>query len=278
MRQYTIFFAFIILFTANLTLHAQTWRKFQSYCIKGDYSKANDLRAKSKAQDTLNPGWNYVLSEFYLLRDQPRYHIDSAFIFNQKALFSFNIIKKDNKALEKWKKAGIREYLLTEQNRKIQDLAFDSAQVINTILGYEHFMSLYTDTHLFAKARAARNELAFEQAKQRMDFTSFQDFLLKYPDAKQGAEARALYERLLFEKTTQSKTWQSFLEYLNTYPEGAYVDIARKEYLRRKLDDAYKGNTQTIYSYILEETSSPYLFEASDSIIKRNLVLSIAIS
>lgn len=197
---------------------------------KGDYADVEDHLAKSLESDPVNPGAYYIYSILFTETSFPRYNIDSAYYFVQKAMSDFQVA--DERTLRELTKNEIGFGDFENQNREIERRAFDRATDENSISSYQYFIDYYSKADQKEDAVTQRNALIYTEVQKENTWQAYLQFTKDYPDADQVSVALNNYERLLFLDKTDDGRLSSLEGFLKEYPETPY----RKETERKILE------------------------------------------
>ncbi len=239
-----------------------------------NYFKAKELFEKRLKKQECES--SYGLSIIYGRNDNPFYNLDSAF---QKVLLaesSWDSLSKKSK--EKAKEFNIDSTRIQEWKDSIDLKVFlkiRSKPSINKLISY---IDEHNDALQVEQAAVLRNQLAFEEAKAINSVLSYRTFLINYPNAVQFSEAQALAYLREFDELTKKgelKDYEQFVNHysLNPYREQAedsiyklmtiqpeienYHNFIKKHPRNRNVDKAWRA----IYSQYTSDYSSERLIE-----------------
>jgi len=195
----------------------------------GLYPAARKEFTKILTKDSLNPAANYGMAVLYFKNDFANRNTDSAYYFTMLGIRSLQQTMKPNDRL-KFEEFGARDANLSDLQTRINERAFQVADSINTVDGWDHFMNVYTTSLKMNEALQRRDEGAYENAKAEGNYQSMEDFMKKYPNSKQAVEANKSYEYLLYSSSTKDSSYQSYKDFMDKYPHSPYYNDAKANY------------------------------------------------
>jgi len=226
--------------------HAGNGDKALQHLNAGEYPKARTYLEKGLKKDSTNYAMHYLWATYFAASDNEARNVDSAYFHLKPALAGPDSTVKE-KVVRKNTYLGARPYNMQKLLAQLTEEAYDIADSLGTVAGWEHYIGLYPHSPRLAAAQANRNELAFEQAKAANTYESYKYFIEQYPLAAQipqaENEAKARYERLFYEEKTAPGTLQDYTEFIVLYPNNPYAAEAE--------DKVYEIETknQTILEY-----------------------------
>lgn len=251
-------------YVAHLSAQNKIFKSIQS----GQYAKAKEMIINALKKNHADPVMHYNAAWFYIQEDHADFRPDSAWYH---IVTCADILKKitDEKQMAKYAAQGVRPATVSLLQNVIEKRAYEIADSINTIDGWEHFITRFTGASRHGNAIEKRNALAFEAAKENFSYQSFKEFMEKYPNASQLTEARQLYESLLYKTLTQSATWKAYKDFIDKYPESPYVDEARAKYEQLLFEEyAAKHDAREYARFIKQYPDNRYVPQAEDSLYR----------
>jgi WG containing repeat len=194
---------------------------------KGKWEKAKSQLSKILSQDSIHAGAEYVLSRYFFSKENPDFHIDSAYTHIQRALYDYQ--HTTLKEREKLVKLPVDSLIITNYRKRIDSAAFARARQTNTEVAYLDFLKRFSSADQKKEAIALRDEVAYSTALTENTYDAFLRYLGKYPESAFASEARDQYERLLFESKTQDQKLATFESFLLQYPETPYRKEVEKQ-------------------------------------------------
>ncbi|UII28914.1 WG repeat-containing protein [Fulvivirga maritima] len=193
---------------------------------KGNVAKAEELVQKALEKDSALSSPYYVKAFILYETDSLYKQIDSAYFYMKSALGRFSAM--DEREVQKHKKEGVDSVSMLALKQKIDSVAYNRAEEVNTENSYIYFIENYAGALQEGEAIENRNALAYIKAKEINTYESYRNFMEKYPDAKQVVEAEEKYERLFYDKSTQDEHLDSYLSFLKKNPDTPYRNEAEE--------------------------------------------------
>jgi hypothetical protein len=226
---------------------------------KERWDKAKADIQKSLAKDSVDAGVEYLYSTYFFAPNSPAFHIDSAYVFVQKALIDLQQLKEKDR--DRLKRLSIDSGAMVELRHRIDSAAFTRAKSINTESSYLYFLSNFPTAMQRDEAASLRDEAAYQDAVKADTYQGFLQFIEKYPRAAREPEARQRYERLLYEAKTSARTLSSYEQFLREYPATPY----RREVERHIFElSTLSGRVESYVRFIQEFPRSPFASRARD--------------
>lgn len=197
------------------------------YLQKKKYTEARALLDKELKKDSLNAGAKYVYALYFSDKENPHYHIDTAYICIKQALQWF--AKTPEKQRKEWQKANIDVPNAQKLKTQIEQQAFEQAQIHNSLEKWKFFIEFYAEAMQVQQATEALHALAWQEAQRKKTIEGYEYFIQTYPLATQIPQAITQRDKLIFEKETQEKTYQSYFNFLLKYPQNQFVNQAANE-------------------------------------------------
>lgn len=226
-KQLLLLFTNILLFS-SVSFAGKVERAFKALEIY-NYFKAKELFEKKVNRHDAAAA--YGLSIIYSTNNNPFYALDSAKKYIQLSEQFFPNVS--DRKLQKYKEYGFDSTAILLLKDSIHHKKFKEVLKKNSIKGYNHFISNYSDAKQLEVVVSLRNELAFEQTKEIGTPEAYFMFMERYPNASQLSEARANYELSLYESITHSQSIESYSTFLEQYPESPFANKAQDEIYKR---------------------------------------------
>ncbi len=193
---------------------------------KGKWSKAYAQLTRAIAKDTINCVTSYVLAEYYFSKDNPAFHIDSAYRYTQKAIGDLQ--NSTTKQRERFYRFPLDSIELVRLRQKINRAAFTRARETDTEDAYNYFLTNFLLAEQRDTVTMLRDEAAYTDAVDKNSQEAFSDYLSKYPGSIRAADAKTKYESLLFYSMTSDQRLRSYEGYLRDYPNTAFQQQAEQ--------------------------------------------------
>jgi hypothetical protein len=188
---------------------------------KKNWPKADASLRKSLRKDTLNSLARYLVAYSFFQKDNPSFHLDSAYYYSLGALADYARTPARERA--KLKRFPFDSARIVTLRERIDSAAFQYALTENTEAGYIEFLRKHPlDLRHRPQAIELRNEVAYQTALREHTYQALLNFINKYPDAVRIAEAREHYDRLLYESLTKDKRLSTFESFLNEHPDSPF--------------------------------------------------------
>ncbi len=190
---------------------------------KKKYAKIHNKVKKQYKNNSEDVSANYDYSVLFSIIEYKLFNTDSSYNYIKKAeRLYFSSDKK-----EKLNKNKLNNESINNQVLLVCQLAFNKSVNDNTIENYNYFINKYTDNkQLIAEAVSKRNNLAFEIAKDINTILSFQNFIDTYPNSQEIAQAKKTRNSLAFTSANKINTIESFQQFIDTYPSAEEVSQA----------------------------------------------------
>lgn len=239
-------FIFItIFFLLSLQTYADRITNAYKQIQKGEFDKARDLLNKVLEKEPENAGALHVLAVYYFSDKNPRFDIDTAYNFVQKAIVFYKIANP--KDVADWTKDGISPDAAQQLKVEIEAKAFENAQKTNSVLAFQNFLDKFPTASQIPQAIIYRNQLAWLVAEKLNSLESYVAFIQKYPEAEQIKEAEKRRDKIIFEEATKSGKLKSYEDFLEENPTNFYRENAIRKVF--ELGTA-KHNKQTYTDFI----------------------------
>jgi hypothetical protein len=256
-------------------------RAAMSSLEKKKWEKSKAQLAKSLRKDTLNPTASYIYALYFFSKDNPAFHVDSAYYYTLRSLSEYG--RSDAKSRERMKRFPLDTVILSGLSRQIDSAAFEQTTRINTEDAYIKFLSVYTSSVHQMKAIELRNEVAWLAAIKEDTYQAFESYVAKYPSSARAAEAQKKYDQRLFETKTADKQLKSFETFLEQFPSSPYKREVEQQvfelmtasgttgsfekYLNKYPKSSFASRGQNLLYHILlesnQETESPVVWNDS---------------
>ncbi len=215
---------FLVLFF-TIGVNASTLSKgFEALEIH-DYFKAKSLFYKTLIKQPAAAA--YGLSVIYSRNNNPFYNLDSALHYAKISTNSF-WEKTSEKQKLKYKEYDVDTVSVCNQRDVVDEKCFVFANEINTIKGYNHFITNNVGALQIEQAVTNRNVLAYNDAKTTNTSYVYKLFIETYPKAEQINEAKARYDKQLFKEYTIDRTLASNVKFILEQPNSFYVSQAQQ--------------------------------------------------
>jgi len=251
-----IWVVFIVYLLAPVSkLHAQldseriAWNRLQS----GKWESSHRLLLKTLRKDTSNLKANYVLANWFFVKANPNFQIDSAHVYINKSIRNYDTLAVRDK--ERFLKFPIDSLILQALLTRIDSAAFERAKNANTEVSYIQFIKDFQTASQIENAIELRDEVSFLEALKANTYQSYHAYLSKYPQSHRAKDATDRYEKLLFEERTKNKRLASFKLFLKEYPESPYAGEAHRQVF--EISTA-SGKPEDFLNYVAEYPSSNY--------------------
>lgn len=143
---------------SNLLL-AQNYDKLLN---KGQYEQALDLLNENLKTIPNDIRLNFYKARVYAVSDPPVYDVDSAYLYFNRCLELFNVLR-DLKIRDKLNKIPINTTVVRNQINSLLNREFQLVQSINTLEAYAAFMNRFPESRQGKQARELHDELAFKE-------------------------------------------------------------------------------------------------------------------
>ena len=222
----------VLLFSVfALSLHAGKIKKAYKALAIYDYFKARQLFQKAIKHKGNAFTASYGISAIAARSDNHFYNLDTAYRYILKAGKAFSAAKPSQKL--SWKKNYLLDSIcIVNLQDTIEEKAFIHATVLNTVDGYNHFISMYTTAKQVSDAIELRNLLAFSIVGKENTYQAYKSFMDTYPTSTEFDEAKKRYEILLFKTLTADHRIASFTTFIAQYPESPYISSAEDSIYR----------------------------------------------
>jgi WG containing repeat len=222
----TLIFCLVSFLWTSESCWAQSTRQIQAKIEKGNWNGAFQQLQKSYRKDTGSIDLKWLLAQWYFAPANPNQQIDSAYRYLGKTKSSF--ASTTDKQRERLKRQSIDESAIQSLKVKVDSMAFNRAKQINSLKGYDDFITRYTSAREMSMAVELRDEVAFLEALKVNTFQSFQQYLEQYPKSHRMAEAKQRFEELLFETKTRDQKLASYINFSKSFPASPYGTQADK--------------------------------------------------
>jgi hypothetical protein len=106
------------------------------------------------------------------------------------------------------------------------EMAFNDVKTKNTVTAYNSYIEKYPKSTYLQQASKLRNAAAYSDAKKINTLEAYQQFIRLYPNALEIADARKQQHQLMYEKAKRIKSLEAYNEFISMYPDGAYyIDV-----------------------------------------------------
>lgn len=242
--------------------------KAEKLLSKEKYASALQAVKRSLQKDSTNAAAYQAFALYYTSQLNPEYDIDSAHFYNINAISYFD--KQDEKTLQKLNKNNITTYYLHRFKKHIDSLAFQKAINKPALTNYNHFIGLYTTSHLLDSVILLRNQFAFKEALTENTYHSYRAFMERYPNAIQIEEAKARFEKLYFDESVKDRKLASYLDFLKEHPQSVYRPLAEQQILELSTINntlsSYLNFSEKFSSSIYSKTALDYAYHIGNTI------------
>jgi outer membrane protein OmpA-like peptidoglycan-associated protein/TolA-binding protein len=147
--------------------------------------------------------------------------------------------------------------------------AFLVATSQNTVESYEYFISKYPTAIQQQEAILKRDSIAFSRAVEMNNISSYEIFIQQYPNAQQIKEAWERIYSLAYDEAVERNTIPAFRAYITRYPNSKQVKAATEKIHEIAFASATAEKTsKALKSFIQEYPKSKQLAEATDLFYK----------
>ena len=221
------------------------------------WEKAEARLRKSLSRDALNPSVRYALSVYYLHRDNPAYHLDSAYHYAVTAFSDYKSVSARTR--DRLARVALDSPSLATLRMRIETVAFEAARSENTEPAYLFFLSHFPFAGQKQFAEELRDEVAFQRALIENTPEAFQAYFKNYPQSKRALDAQIRYDRLLFEQETSDHRLSSYERFLSDHPETSY-----KEEIYRNIFEisTAAGTVESFGSFVSRYPSNKFVERA----------------
>ena len=276
-----------IVFLVTLLLSATSWggRVDKGYEALYVYDYFNAKKYFTKALKYNESPGSQGLAIIYYRDDNPFHSYDSALVYIQRSIATFDMVKARKK--EKYAKYGftkdslfaIRQNISTQFYQKafnahsvmaltefiqehpwanevpkathIRDsLAFFNAVQTNTSVAYKGFMELYPESEYFKLAEDNFYDVQYLEMTTDGTLSSFSEFISENPTSPLRPEA----EKQEFKLATEENTIESYKNFIRNYPGNPYVRDAWWKWYQLELSDY----STDVIAYFLDSTEIPF--------------------
>ncbi|NJL15440.1 MAG: hypothetical protein HC913_22155 [Microscillaceae bacterium] len=199
---------------------------------KGDFDKAREQLLKEAEKNPESAGLAHVWAVYFFNAQNPAFHLDSAYLFVQKALKYYP--QTEAKTLEGWAKEGLRLESAQSLQSQIEEKAFEVSKAVDTPEAYQSFLLRFPNAPQIGEATALRNQRAWQKTEAENTLRAYEDFIAQYPQAAQIPEASLRRDRFIFQGETRLGTLAALERFVKTYPQNQFREdaIQRIFYLR----------------------------------------------
>ncbi|WP_299461887.1 WG repeat-containing protein [uncultured Microscilla sp.] len=191
---------------------------------KGRYDKTKSLLDRAIGKQAINAGAHYIYALYFLTKENPAYQVDSSYTHIMLSLSHYAQIDKGDSTT--WAKVGITLTSIERHRRKVESVAFSLAKSQNTITAYQTYVERFTTARELNKAIELRNQLAWNNAQALHSIAGYQSFIKTYPKASQVAEAQTRIDFFVYEAETTPATLKNLEAFLANNPQSVYRDSA----------------------------------------------------
>jgi WG containing repeat len=202
-------------------------RQAQSRMAKGKWEPAKQLLKKAINKDSTNVEATFTLAEWFFVKANAAYQIDSAQHYVNSSLRLF--INLSAKQKERLQRIELDSNHLIYFREQVDSAAFEQAKNLNTEKSYSHFIEHFTTARQKSSAIELRDEIGFLEALKINTWKSFQVYLKTYPTSHRRDEAQERYEKLLFEEKTRDRKLESYRQFVAQFPASRYAPEAEKQ-------------------------------------------------
>lgn len=270
MTRYRRFFALVVMMSIGAMAIAQVSYPNQKLIEKGDFEKAANKIEKSLAEDPSALDY-YAAYVLYGATTGPYANLDRA--YNQLRECQTTMERQDEKGKEKLANKGLTEQQLASDFGLLCSRALSAAEATNTIVGYNHFLTLYSG-HASAsqkeRATMKRNHLAFLNARQQNTLEAYEQFINTYTDAKDREEAITIRDQIAFNVARATGTIEGYEYFLQNYALAKEVPFATKS--RDSLAFVQVVREGTVEAYETFLSRYPKAFEFSQAVKSRDSI------
>jgi len=239
--------------------------KAEKLLLKGKYENALQATLKAITKDSTNVAGYQAFALYFTYTSNPAYHVDSAHYYNLEAIKYYPTL--DEKSEAKLQKNHITLPYLNRFKTHIDSLAFQEALTSSSLVGYNHYIELYSTSNLLDSAIALRNQLAFDKARDENTYHSYRAFMERYPDAVQIEEAKARFEKLYYDESVKDGQLSSYYNFLEEHPQSVYRPLAEQQILELSTIDnslsSYLNFAEKFPSSSHSKTAMDYAYHLS---------------
>ncbi len=191
----------------SLTLNASRIKRAYKALDIYNYFQAKTLFEKTKKRHSVPA--SYGLSIIYQRKDNPFYNIDSAYNNIIIACENYSDLKIKKKI--KYKKFGVDSSKIILQRNLISHDLFDRAIEVNSVYGFQDFISKNLWSKDVQTAIFYRDSLMFYQMHEIGKAENYMQFLNTYPKSMFSSRATQLYDKSYYVEETQSDQLISYV-------------------------------------------------------------------
>lgn len=254
---------FLILFVSFSLVsnpsRAGVFDRVEAAMDKGDFERAEKLVRKSLEKKELTAGVQYYLSRLYLEKENPSYQVDSAHVFIEAAISTFQNADEPTQAL--LKEEGIRMEILQRQYVRVAQVAFDLVLSNLSVTLLNQFIQDYKGSELVNTASDIRDSLAFDLAKAENSWQSFEQYVKTYSSSRYLKQAKDQYELLLYKDQTKDQKLDSYARFWKAYPQSPYRRDAEQQIFNKSTAN---GDSRSFYQYLKNYPRSELAVKAAD--------------
>lgn len=186
---------------------------------KGEFEKARGLLEKQQEKTPEQAGLAHVWAYYFFAEQNPKFSIDSAYLFTQKALQLYPTANP--KDLKEWAEDSLD--LATAKTLKSNIEVYAHREATQKSLGgndtyfLQQFITKFPTAPQVPEATLLRNEIAWKIAEKANTIEVYQDFLNQYPNTlfqKQAIEKR---DKLIFQRETKAGTMLAYQNFVKNY-------------------------------------------------------------
>ena len=111
------------------------------------------------------------------------------------------------------------------------------AQQLNTIEGYNEFLSKHPKSKFVETAKQKIEELTWDRTVKDNTIEAYQKFLGDYPRSKFVETAKQKTEELMWDRTVKDNTIEAYQKFLCKYPQSKFVETATKRIEDIKIEE-----------------------------------------
>ena len=209
---------FLFIFSASAQKIEKGYEALKVY----NYFEAKRIFTKTIKKDSSASAFG--LATIYFRNDNPFHSLDSAYKYVLISERNFNLITAEQKA--KLLPFGFDYLRIIELRAKVSSAFYELSTKINTIVGYNEFITRNYWSQDRFHAIYKRDSLAFEIAIKINSTSSFQSFMNIYPTSDFTKVAQKEFELCQFKEATQPGTLTSYLTFCRKFPRNRHVKDA----------------------------------------------------
>jgi len=264
----------LLTFSVGLSAFSLAQTKDQKHIDKGDFGTAEKNLTKDLEKKPTDIAAHYTMALLHINRGYQSYNAPKAYEYISNAISYYSNLT-DEKEIKDLIKIPLKQDFFEAVSNTICKEAFEDANQLNTVEGFDYFLDYYkrSPQNLKDEAVANRNSAAFKIASTLNTVSSYQNFISTYPNAQQVKLATTNRNALAFGLAKATNTIKEYEKFISTYPAATEVEEALTKIHVLAFAMAQKENSSKSYKAFMDKYPKSKQFTESKKLYQERQFL-----